>query len=215
MAAAINAGVLDGLQRTQRDIERLYELEPGPDVAEFVHFDAEQCHETVLVRQPAPDTLEVLVLLPASLQRHDSLHEGDVDDDHLQLIEGVSHFVLLTERARTELPATQLELEIQAEVDKFALLATHHGSSDPHGPHGPHGLSSQRARELHRWLFEGGQFLHGPDTVAGRRYRHANDVAARLCARLDLFHDAPSSQALLRRFYRCGQAEKLRLAMAA
>ncbi len=33
----------------------------------------------------------------------------------------------MVERARRELPATQLELELQAEVDKYVLLA--HGSA--------------------------------------------------------------------------------------
>jgi hypothetical protein len=94
-------------------------------------------------------------------------------------------------------------LEIQAEVDKFALLAT-----DPT-------VGSAQTRALHRWLFEDGHFLHAADTEAGQRYRHANDVAARLCARLDLARDIPTSQALLRRFYRSGQAEKLRLALVA
>ena len=39
-----------------------------------------------------------------------------------QLIEGVSHFVYVADRARRKLPATQLELELQAEIDKYVLL---------------------------------------------------------------------------------------------
>lgn len=198
-----NEPILEALRQMQQELERLYELEPGPDVTDFVHFDEAQHHEAVLVRQPAPDTIEMLVVLPADADLYEQAHVGALNDARLQLIEGVSHFVLLIERARTELPATQLELEIQAEVDKFALLAT-----DPN-------MKGAHARELHHWLFAGVHFLHGPDTEAGQRYRHANDVAARLCARLDLVRNVPISQALLRRFYRCGQTEKLRLALAA
>jgi hypothetical protein len=198
-----NESILETLRQTQVALERLYELEPGPDVVQFVHFDEAQRHETVLVRQPAPDTVEMLVVLPADPALYARLQGNSLSDARLQLIEGVSHFVLLIERARIELPATQLELEIQAEVDKFALLAL---SPDLDGTYN---------RDLHQWLFEDVHFLHSPDTEAGQRYRHANGVAARLCARLDLVRDVPTSQALLRRFYRCGQTEKLSLALAA
>ena len=40
-----------------------------------------------------------------------------------QIIEGVSHFVYVVERARVGREATQLELELQAEVDKWVVLA--------------------------------------------------------------------------------------------
>jgi hypothetical protein len=195
--------VLEALRQMQQELERLYALESGPDIGEFVCFDDDQRHESVLVRQTAPDTVEILLVMPADPNLYAQLQPGVLNDARLQLIEGVSHFVLLIERARTELPATQLELEIQAEVDKFALLARDPEVNDAHG------------RRLHRWLFEAGHFLHPADSEAGQRYRHANDVAARLCARLDLVRDVPSSQALLRRFYRSGQTEKLRLALAA
>ena len=39
--------------------------------------------------------------------------------------EGVSHFVYLTTRAAAGRPVSLLELEVQAEVDKFALLVLH------------------------------------------------------------------------------------------
>ncbi|HEX2882756.1 MAG TPA: hypothetical protein VHO25_24725 [Polyangiaceae bacterium] len=198
-----NEPILEALRRIQLELERLYELEPGPDIVEFVHFDEAQRHETVLLRETAPDVVEMLVVLPADATLFTSLQADSLSDARLQLIEGVSHFVLLIERARIELPATQLELEIQAEVDKFALLASSLN------------LEGTRSRDLHQWLFEDAHFLHSPDTEAGQRYRHANEVAARLCARLDLVRNVPTSQALLRRFYRCGQTEKLSLALAA
>ena len=39
--------------------------------------------------------------------------------------EGVSHFIYLATRAATGRPVSLLELEVQAEVDKFALLVLH------------------------------------------------------------------------------------------
>src|SRR5438128_2427777 len=39
--------------------------------------------------------------------------------------EGVSHFVYLATRAAMDRPVSLLELEVQAEVDKFAMLLLH------------------------------------------------------------------------------------------
>lgn len=150
----------------------------------------------VLVGQGASEALELLVMFPEGLDLHAPL----LSDGHLQLIEGVSHFVHLAERARTELPTTELELELQAEVDKFAVLAPHHDSaSHP---------------ELHQWLFERVSFFHPADTTKGRRYRLANELAARLWARLVRRGDESFTRQLLYRFYRLGQAEKLSLIAA-
>jgi len=124
------------------------------------------------------------------------------NDTWLQLLEGVSHFVYVVERVRTGLPTTQLELELQAEVDKFVLLGL-----EP-------GFDRVRARRLHTHLFEGGRFLDAAGTEAGERYRLANDLAARLASRL-LGRDFGESRALLRRFYRAGQTDKIALARAA
>lgn len=192
------SSVLSLLSRTQRELERLYALEPGPEISAFVQFDATHTHETVVVRQREHD-VELAVLLPADLD----LGATRLNDASLQVIEGASHFVLLHERARTELPATQLELEIQAEVDKFALLIRAVSADDA------------QLQRLHHWLFERVHFLHHAESEAGQRYRTANDVAARLCSRVFLRDAGERKGQLLRRFYRCGQAEKIRLALAA
>lgn len=179
------------LLRLQRQIEALYRLERGPDVCPFVQFDAEVEHETVLVGQGTSEELELLVVFPQGLD----LAAPPLSDEYLQLIEGVSHFVHLSERARTELPTTELELELQAEVDKFALLAPQHEpAAHP---------------ELHQWLFEQVTFLHPQDTPRGQRYRLANELAARLWARLVERADEAFTREFLYRFYRLGQAEKL------
>lgn len=121
----------------------------------------------------------------------------------LQLAEGVSHFVYVAERARTGLPATQLELELQAEVDKFVLWI------------GSDAAPSGNPRDVREQLFERVRFLHPAGTEAGQRYRLANDLAAQFVTRL---HELPSREARvrrLRRFYRAGQTDKIRLSRAA
>jgi hypothetical protein len=123
-------------------------------------------------------------------------------DDWLQLAEGVSHFVYVANRARQELPSTQLELELQAEVDKFVLLVLEQTPYD-----------RGEAFEVHSRLYERVRFLHEPGTELGDRYRTANDLAARFVRRL-LACGPTTTHTTLRRFYRAGQTEKIRLAAA-
>lgn len=123
-------------------------------------------------------------------------------DGWLQLAEGVSHFVYVANRARQELPSTQLELELQAEVDKFVLLVLEKAPYD-----------RGEAFEVHARLFERVSYLHEAGTELGDRYRTANDLAARFVRRL-LSRQHEHTHAALRRFYRAGQAEKIRMAAA-
>lgn len=196
------------LRGLQRRLERFYALEDAPDVVEFVQTGASESRETLLLRERDGE-LEIAVVLPPHTGQDD---EASVAGDlWLQLAEGVSHFVYLAERARTNLPATRLELELQAEVDKFVLLATDGKSLPTEGRRHFH----RRAHNLRRWLYESVRFLHPPGTEAGDRYRMANDLAARFVTRTFARLDPHAAHRTLRRFYRSGQAEKIHLARAA
>ncbi len=75
--------------------------------------------------------------------------------------------------ARAGLQATQLELELQAEVDKFALLAFSPGP-----------VSLER-RALHEQLYEHVTFLHSPDYRARRALStRERSLLARFTSRL-------------------------------
>jgi hypothetical protein len=124
-------------------------------------------------------------------------------DRYLQLIEGVSHFVLLAERIRTGLPTSQLELELQAEVDKLVLVD------------GALRLKRDRLARLHSRLYGGATYLHSADTVEGERYRLATASAARFTRRLGLLPGRSQRDSLLRRFYQSGLRDKLAMAHAA
>jgi hypothetical protein len=184
------------LRSIQCRIERYYALERAPDVRRFATATGDGEREVMLVRDDG-EGVEVSLRVPG-----DEPLAG-ANDIWLQLLEGVSHFVYLAERVRTGLPATKLELELQAEVDKFVLLAL-----DEDAIERPHQLA------LHRSIFDEAVFLDPPDTEAGERYRFANQLAARLGARLVGRGDGEVRE-LLRRFYRAGQAEKIALARAA
>jgi hypothetical protein len=149
--------------------------------------------EALLLRESGEE-LEMALVMPA--------HAANDSDHWLQLAEGVSHFVYVANRARQELPSTQLELELQAEVDKFVLLVLEQVPYD-----------RDEALQVHSRLYENVLYLHEAGTELGDRYRTANDLAARFVRRL-LRCGPAATHAALRRFYRAGQADKIRLVAA-
>ena len=160
----------------------------------FVREASEQsARESLLLRESEGELEMALVVPPGAANDHDGW---------LQLAEGVSHFVYVANRARQELPSTQLELELQAEVDKFVLLVLKQVPYD-----------RGEAFAVHSRLYERVRFLHEPGTELGERYRTANDLAARFVRRL-MSYGHTTTHATLRRFYRAGQAEKIRLVAA-
>jgi hypothetical protein len=191
------------LVRVQRQLEAIYELEPTPDIAPFVRVDADDRREQLLVQQ-SDDTVDIVVLLPrASVEALLSRGAPLALDAYLGAIEGISHFIHLADRARMEQTTTLLELELQAEVDKFAILA---------GP--PENQNALELVSLHRRLYEDVSFLHESGTESGERYRLANDLAARLWSQL--IRKGPGAhRGMLKRFYRANQADKISMVRAA
>jgi plasmid stability protein len=195
----------------QARLERYYGLEDAPRVDDFVRPVGAATREAVLVRE-LDDGLELAVRLPrAALER-----SGERSLDLVcQVVEGVSHFVYLAERARRELPATQLELELQAEIDKFVMLVIEGVYARSPAPVD----AEARADELRARLFERVRFVHPEGSERGERYRMANSLAARFARRLEAAFAREGRfdqlRRELRRFYRAGQTEKLELARAA
>ena len=185
------------LEHAQAVIENYYGVERRADIVNYVRVGERGAREALLVRENS-DALELRLQLPP----WDATRPADAG---AQIVEGVSHFVYVAERARTGLPTTQLELELQAEVDKFVV-------------YGLESLMLRRRHELrhvHRGLFEGARFLHAPNTTEGGRYRLAHRLAARYLSRVLDARARSRVRAELKRFYRCGQAEKISLARAA
>ena len=192
----------------QRSLERLYQLDRVADVKAFVRPAAAGEREALLVRESEDGTVEMALRLP-NLGKKDLDVGSDADLDPLcQIIEGVSHFVYLADRAEGGREATQLEMELQAEVDKYVVLAASLGA-----------LDERRSARLRARLYDAVSFEHAPGTELGERYRLANDLAARFVFRLERQYLASrrfgEMRGELRRFYRMGQEEKLRLGRAA
>ncbi len=124
--------------------------------------------------------------------------------------EGVSHFVYLVFRHGQTRSVSQLELELQAEIDKYASALLEGNGGAPF---------RVRPLAIRRRLYERPALIDAPGTEEGDRYRHAIRFAARYAARLHRrYVDRGQVGALvaeLRRFYRAGMREKLALLNAA
>ncbi len=130
------------------------------------------------------------------------LHGGNLEDFCIAL-EGVSHFLYLAWNATHDRPVSRLELELQAEVDKYVcaafLLASQAGGRVPRGLAGR--------------LFEQASLRPELTPEAAERYRRASEYAARYCAELEgRFMRGGGAGGMLkelRRFYRLRHRDKL------
>jgi hypothetical protein len=142
------------------------------------------------------------------LAQHDPLDSLDERNlhDFCTALEGVSHFHYLIWSFVRGRPVSLLELELQAEVDKYAaalaLLTQQRSGAYPGA--------------LHARMFSAVSFLPQLDDISRRRYEEANRHAARYCRSLDQRYLHPRRLqpekwlAELRRFFRCGHQEKIR-----
>ncbi len=142
------------------------------------------------------------------LQRCDPWHSLEEDNlhDYCTALEGVSHFHYLMWSLSRRRDVSLLELELQAEVDKYAsAVALFTRQRDGRFPDG-----------LHARLFHAVSFLPALDELARRRYEEANRHAARYCRSLEqrflrVRRRRPELWlAQLRRFFRCSHQEKIR-----
>jgi hypothetical protein len=188
--------------KVQAALERVYRLDRVADVGDFVKEAAHGHREALLLHEADDGTLEVQLLLP--------MLDEEADLDALcQIIEGVSHFVYVVERARTNREATHLELEVQAEVDKWVVLAAAMRER----------FDEDQSAALRAKLYERVSYEHDATTEIGERYRVANEAAHRFVRRLERDYLGRARfgemRAELHRFFHLGQEEKLRLGRAA
>jgi hypothetical protein len=208
------------LASLQGALTEIYDLPATPDVRDFLMTDRAglstvddpRASDEQLIVAEEGDTLSMALYIDAAvlarLERCDpfaGLTQHNLAD-YLTVAEGVSHFVYVAWNTGYDKPVTLLELELQAEVDKYVLCAWL--------------LREQGAgrfpRELHRLLFERARL--DPVAAAGRigLYHTASDYAARFCRRVAALLErrrngvARDLMAELRRFYRWGNMRKMR-----
>jgi hypothetical protein len=203
------------LAAVQRGLETLYRIDSSPDVRDFV-IDAEARKAFAPSRTPREQLLvaesdghlEVALFVDeralANLAANDPrarLDDGNLAD-LLLTVEGVSHFVYLTWRAHRQRRVSALELELQAEIDKYVtclfLLSPQTGGV-------PADLRSR--------LFDAFELEADLDVEERSRYLAANSNARAYAARLDARYVATGRLLAmldeLRWFWRQGIGEKL------
>jgi hypothetical protein len=203
------------LRALQGGLESMYRVETDLDVCDFLvggetraQLHRERAPREQLLLKQVEGALEMALFVDErtleNLELRDPrrrLDEANLSD-FLLAVEGVSHFVYVAHRAKVERPVSAVELELQAEVDKYlvALLVSWNQAGEP-----PPDL---RERLFSRVVFAGDLSREERD-----RYQLANSAASEYAAALEArFVATRSIDDLLgevRRFYRKGLAEKL------
>jgi hypothetical protein len=207
------------LRQLQDLLAGIYDVPVDFDVRDFLTTDRRALPEGVresgtdeqLLVQPRAGELALSLFLdPALLARLeaadplDALHGRNLGDFWTAL-EGVSHFVCVAWNARHDRDVSVLELEMQAEIDKYVSSCWLLRRQSP----------QRFPTELHSLLFERTRI---DPALAGERaglYREATRYAARFCRSVErrLRHrSGAAAQAAmepdLRRFYRMPQRAK-------
>ncbi len=203
--------------RLQSMIEDVYRLDRAADVSAFridrdtfaaVVEDPGAQREALVVHHDGDATDLALFLCDDAVERANrylsSAATKDLDS-FCAVAEGVSHFVYFTFcGASLERPVSQIELELQAEIDKFVMLRM---------------VAGRCGYSLLRRLFEGFELRHGLASEDRERYRLANRAARRYARWLEHQVTRGRGGAALadaRRLYRMPLNDKLeRIAQAA
>lgn len=174
------------VDEVQDQLEAIYDIECPRASAFLLHPEAARA-----LRSPSADEelwlhededgLEIGLYYSAALRAHlerrslrDASWLAPGLDAYCRLAEGVSHFLYLARAAALGRRLSMLELEVQAEVDKFASLVLHRWPSLHAGP----------ARELHARLFRDVAYRPGLAPEEQARYVEANRLGALFTARL-------------------------------
>jgi hypothetical protein len=203
--------------RIQDHLEAIYGIRCELRATEFL-VDEEQARRLAGPQRAAEELLlfeeggelEVGLFLSNDLLRQldpfESAPTAALLDENLagycQMAEGVSHFLYLAHAASLDRSVSLLELEAQAEVDKFALCALSRWGQG----------AAAWAEKLFGRLFEQVGFRAGMSGAERWRYVEANRLAKAFCKRLLPLVEAGRMDKVLsalRHAYRLGAEAKL------
>lgn len=214
------------LRRMQALLTRLYDAPVGHDVTDYLVSDRQRFAALVGAAADGAADEQVVVVQDCNavriglyldqqvldrLERHDPLSSLGDDNlhDYCTALEGVSHFHYLMWSLAHGRSVSLLELELQADVDKYASALTLLTRQ----------CDGQFPAALHARLFHRVGYLPQLSAESRHRYEEANRHAARFCRSLEerfLRRRRSRPEAWLselRRFFRCGHQEKLREVM--
>ena len=206
------------LGRLQQQLNDTYQIDSGYDVRDFLITD-QRLANAISGETPLTNSGETLLIaqdddgLSMSLYLEDRLLarlgsgspvvalQNDQLDDLCKVIEGLSHFNYVVWRASRDRTVSLLELELQAEVDKFVSTMQLALSED----------DGEMLNGLHGRIFDNVSFHEELDAEQLDRYRAANEYAARFCSGLRerLLGNGDSTLTELRRFYRLPLRDKI------
>lgn len=200
------------LNQIQQQLENLYQIERGERVEGFLKKIGPQLGREALLIKYSSNKLELgLYISPEVLKKlrrrnpFEWIGPGNLEP-FLIAVEGVSHFVYFLKRVHENHAVTQLEMEIQAEIDKYllvCLLYLFHNREIP--------------SFLFSTLFDQVRWEPSLNQEESHRYIEANKFAARFCADLDqnFIRHGRWQQAIeqSRHFYHLHHWDKLRLLM--
>lgn len=215
---------LQGKLQSQYDLDIPYDvtrfvshdIELAKSLSQEVEQDDQQLQEidieVVFLRQDA-DSMEFLLYLDADVVQNFNHYQLATDadgkpkekpplpyvDEVCALVEGVSHAVCLLWHAHNDRQIRPIDLELQAEVDKFVVLLGER-------------KSNPERKQLHQQLFTQFSLTPTRGTEVYERYRTANELAARYCHWLaKTFVNSSDQNGLdreLARFYRLSGSAK-------
>lgn len=211
----------------QHNIEQRYDLKLTCQIQDHLCHDKELL-ESIIEREVTSveellisefsDSLDVTLFLSEHLldaftekARYNMI--SDKFDDYCTVLEGVSHFVYLVWNAQYNRQVKPVEMELQAEVDKFVFSATERHLVDQQITSSQStGMEKQSMRQLATRLFNNIKFLPQTEQEVSQRYRRANSFAAEYCQWLYNHHSFTRKDAALNaelaRFYRMSGTRK-------
>lgn len=206
------------LAKLQKQLTDIYQVDRGLDVRDYLITDPRlarllgqqslmpNTEESVLLAQDSDGLALSVYLNQELLDRLDAANpmanlQLEQLNDFWIALEGVSHFNYLVWSASKDRSVTLLELELQAEVDKFVmslLLVSKQGHIE-------------FARQLHALQFEVSRIKPDLDQEQYERYTAASDYAGRFCHHLGerLIDGNERALSELRQFYRLTQTDKI------
>lgn len=208
----------DLLSIIQKNLEAIYEISVSQNIHDFLitdkklaeilanKFIEEDSLEQLLV-STRDDCLDISLYLDHELVKRlgnaypsQNTDKNDFHDFWVAL-EGVSHFLYLVWNATYDRPVSQLELELQAEVDKFVSATAVIGVEK----------DNAFMREIWSLLFSQPQFNDKLEKENLLRYQKANTYASQYCQNLMDMHKQTTKclHNELRRFYRLNQHAKI------
>ena len=211
-------------EKTQKLIEEIYGVDSGCNVVDYL-IDTENYFKVIgntedqslskraesLVIYENDDSditlglyIDESVLVRLASSKKKGLTWENISD-YCLMVEGISHFIHFIWRVNNQIPTTLLELEMQAEVDKFVICYLQLKGKN----------SFDTSYKLRNILFNQFHYYDNMKENDKGRYQQANDLGHSYCAFLEekYIKNGKLQEMVehLRRFYRLWQSDKIKL----